>query len=90
MDTLLVDVPDEFFNTIKSYELSLVSKFVELRTNAIVEFVDIVVKVDENDRKAFASEVMRRKYPGLLFALYDKKPINDIIWKLIKPDFKKL
>ena len=90
MDTLLADVPDEFYTTIKEYEMSLVSKFIQIRDDVISECARIAVRISDDDRKVFAELAKKYQYPGLLFALYDKKSIESIIWKLIKPEFKKL
>lgn len=90
MDTLLEDVPDEFYNKIKEYELGLVSRFIEIRDNAISECARIAVRVTDGDRKSFAELAKKYQYPGLLFSLLDGKDINQSIWKHIKPEFRKL
>lgn len=90
MDTLLKDVPDEFYNVVKEYELSLVNKFIEIRDNAISECARIAVRVADGDRKSFAELAKKYQYPGLLFSLLDGKDINQAIWKHIKPEFRKL
>lgn len=90
MDTLLKDVPDEFYNVVKEYELSLVSKFIEIRDNAISECARIAVRITDGDRKSFAELAKKYQYPGLLFLLLDGKDINQSIWKHIKPEFRKL
>lgn len=93
MDTLLADVPDEFYSKIKEYEIKLVNDFIELRNEAFSECARIATSVPEDDKKAFAMQALKYKYPDLLFHVLDKKPPADWnakIWKLIKPDFKKL
>jgi RNA ligase len=90
MDTLLKDVPDEFYDKIKEYEISLISKFIEIREDAISKCARIAVKVTDGDRKAFAELANKYQYPGLLFLLLDGKDINQSIWKILKPEFRKL
>jgi hypothetical protein len=42
------------------------------------------------DRKNFAHAAKQYQYPSLLFGLLDGKDVSPIIWKIIKPEFKKL
>ena len=47
----------------------------------------------EPTKKEFAEFVMRNIHPpyrSVMFAMWDKKPYNHIIWKIIKPEFRKL
>ena len=90
MDTILTDVPDEFYEKIKEYELKLLADFIEVRDIALNECARIAVRVPDGDRKAFAEMALKFKYPSLLFALLDQKDINPMIWKYIRPEFKKL
>ncbi len=39
-------------------------------------------------RKAFAEEFKKSKYAGVLFAAYDGKDVEQVIWKLVKPLIK--
>lgn len=89
-EEMLKDVPDEFYTTIKEYEMGLVSKFIEIRDDAISECARIAVRVNDGDRKSFAELAKKYQYPGLLFSLLDGKDINQSIWDIIKPEYKKI
>jgi RNA ligase len=92
MDELLKDVPDEFYNKIKDYEDELKSRFQLIDTDYYDLFKYIQIKVQEygGDRGTFARLAKEYTYPSLLFGLLDGKDISPNIWKLIKPEFRKL
>jgi len=54
----------------------------------LLHHTDIILKV--KDRKSFAEEAKRYSHPSLLFGLLDGKDISPNIWKIVKPEFKKL
>jgi hypothetical protein len=95
MDELLKDVPDEFYEKIKEYETELRFSFDTIKReyewifNKIKNvYFDVYEK--EFSRAEFAMLAKRYKYPSILFALLDGKDISPIIWKIVKPEFKKL
>lgn len=92
MDELLKDVPDEFYDKIKEYEEELKSLFNSISNdyNIIFKNTQNLIKQVNGDRKNFAFVAKQHKYPSILFALLDSKDISPIIWKIIKPEFKKL
>jgi RNA ligase len=93
-DELLKDVPDEFYGKIKDYEKGLRYAFMSVREDAGKRFDNF----GENNNYA---EVTKKDYAmwvllqpehlrPILFKMYDKKEYSSYIWKLIKPEFKKL
>ena len=95
MDELLKDVPDEFYEKIKEYETELRFSFDNIKREYEWIFnktknVYFDVYEKEFSRAEFAMLAKRYKYPSILFALLDGKDISHIIWKIIKPEFKKL
>jgi RNA ligase len=92
MDELLKDVPDEFYNKIKEYENELKSRFQLIDTDYYDLFKYIQIKVQEygGNRGTFARLAKEYTYPSLLFGLLDGKSISSTIWKIVKPEFKKL
>ena len=92
MDEILKDVPDEFYDKIKEYENELVSQFNILKREyeyIFMTFQSLGLR-DGGRRKEFAEQALKVKYPSILFALLDGKNISPIIWKIVKPEFKKL
>lgn len=90
VEELIKDVPDEFFKKIKDYEDELNNTFNLLKRE--YEWIYKVLKRSEGseNRAVFASYAKRYKHPFLLFAMLDDKNVDPLIWKLIKPEFKKL
>ena len=88
MDNLLKDVPDEFYQKIQEYVFDLVVRHDNISKDYIGYYSDIILKTQ--DRKSFAEEAKRYSHPSLLFGLLDGKDISPNIWKIIKPEFRKL
>jgi RNA ligase len=87
MDDLLKDVPDEFYSKIKDYEKSLIVQFNQLEEEYQNHFDSIR---GLGIRKFFAQSALMFQHPSILFAMLDGKDISPIIWKIIRPEFKKL
>ncbi len=97
IDTLK-DVPDEFYEKIKSYEKTLRYGYYQVSEHCgksydyfrYGKYGDIEV---EPTKKEFAEHVMKNCHPpyrSVMFAMWDGKPYDKIIWNIIKPEFKKL
>jgi RNA ligase len=87
MDELLKDVPDEFYSKINDYEKSLIAQFNKLEEEYQNHF-DSIRRL--GNRKLFAQTAIMFQYPSILFGMLDGKDISPIIWKIIKPEFRKL
>lgn len=86
MDELLVDVPDEFYDKIKDYEKSLVDDYANIELMSQEFFMEN----KHLERKEYAQEAASKSYSSVLFALYDGKQYSHMIWRRLKPKFKKL
>lgn len=84
---ILDNVPDEFYNKIKEYELELINFYLKIEQSNKKAFEDLMIKT--NNRKEFAEEANKLKIDFvnrfILFALLDGKNYSEIIWNLIKP-----
>ena len=87
MDDLLKDVPDEFYGKVKEYEKSLIVRFNQLEEEYQNHFDSIR---GLGIRKLFAQTAIMFQHPSILFGMLDGKDVSPIIWKIIKPEFKKL
>lgn len=90
----LVGVPDEFYDKIKDYVKSLNYAFMSVREDAGKRF-DNYYESNNSDipsKKDYALWVQTQpKYlQPILFRMVDGKDYSSYIWKLIKPEFKKL
>lgn len=90
MEEVLKDVPDEFYDKIKEVVGDIAVRFDNIRTDYIQYFTDIVFKIGREDRRRFAEEARRYNHSSILFAMLDEKDINPIIWKIVKPEWRKL
>jgi hypothetical protein len=88
MDTILKDVPDEFYQKIREYENKLNYEFRALKS----EYEDHFESIRRlGTRKLFAQFANTGfKHPKILFGMYDGRNIDETIWKILKPEFKKL
>ena len=95
MESILQDVPDEFYAKIKAYEDYLISQFNLMKEhyewiyNKIFNVYFEAYK-EEFSRAEFAGLAKRYEFPSILFAMLDGRDISPIIWKIIKPKFEKL
>ena len=94
---ILKDVPDEFYDKIKSYVQHLKYGYFQISEDAGKKFDGMMYgkyndKEPIEDRKEFAEWVLTQpKYmSGILFRMFDKKDYSEIIWNLMRPEFKKL
>lgn len=89
LDDLLDKVPDEFYNWLNLVVKGLETNFSTIEKAALHEFIRIFHYMGITDRRGFAEEARKSTYRAILFKIYDKRPYNDIIWGMIKPDFSK-
>jgi RNA ligase len=96
---LLKEVPDEFYNKIKTYVRDLKYTYFSLseyagKTHDGFRYGKFGDKDPEPTKKEFAEFLSMNNYnpiiKALCFAMWDKKDYDKIIWKHIKPEFRKL
>lgn len=80
---ILDRVPDEFYDWVKETHIQLLEKYSEVETQAKQDF-----KVLE-DRKTTALYFQTCKFPSVLFKMLDGQSHEQLIWKIIKPDYQK-
>lgn len=88
------NIPDEFHGYVEDIGNDLLSKFADIKYQAKVAYQHghqvAVAKANNSldghvSRRAFAEEFKKFKNPSLLFSIHDGKPIDDAIWKMVKP-----
>lgn len=98
IDDLLKDVPDEFYRKIKEYVGNLKYGFYHIseycgKSHDYFRYGKYNDVHPEPTKKEFAEYVMKNCHPPyrpVMFAMWDKKPYDQIIWKILKPKFIKL
>ena len=86
----LTDIPDEFYDKIHQYSNELMDKYTKLEDEYIWIFKILSKSDDFEIRARFAELAKKHKYPTILFRMYDNKDYSDVIWKIIRPEFRKL
>ena len=89
LSELLDKVPDEFDVWVRNTVNELNSQFdgIEKEYQWIFKVTKRVEGIE--DRKIFAEYAMRYKNPSILFSMLDNKNYDEIIWKLIRPQYSK-
>jgi len=92
MDTLLKDVPDEFYDKIKEYEELILDDYWSVSNLADAYFREFYV--EGFDAKTFSQHIswMPKVYQSLMWCQFNMKMerYSEIIWKYIRPEFHKL
>jgi RNA ligase len=83
LETILDNVPDEWYDWVKKVDRNFKEQY-----RAIEAECQQVFKVFPL-RKEAAEYYQKQKYPGILFAMLDRKDYSQIIWKMLKPKFSK-
>jgi len=91
MTKILEDVPDEFYDKIRSYEEELKMKYLETKEFYLSLFAEAKKRDIVEDRKLFAEYAINStNKPAILFKMLDGKSYKQLIWALIRPEFRKL
>lgn len=80
----LEGLPDEIFSWIENCKTELLDKY----SNLEKESQEVYFKIKHLDRKSFATEALKYSFSSILFKMLDEKLYNDIIWKMIEPEYK--
>lgn len=84
VDELLERVPEEFEKWVRSTIDDLMGQFYEMKKNAENVLVK-VVPMDNRKDQAMYINTYPQELRGIVFAMLDRKPIEPIIWRLLKP-----
>lgn len=84
-------VPSDLADNIYTVADILYERLGARKSEALDDYMRIVEQMpDEGDeraiRKLFAAEATKMPEPSLLFSLLDGKPIDDLIWRSLKPE----
>ena len=98
IEEFLHNVPDEFYNWIKKqinqydYKFSNISNYCE-KIHDTFRYGKFNENIDEPTKKDFALHLVEMNietsYKSILFAIWDGKPYEHIIWKIMKPKYEK-
>lgn len=98
INELLKDVPDEFYNKVKEYADRLKYGFYQVsehcgKAHDYFRYGKYGDREFEPTKKQFAEHVLEHSHPPyrpVMFAMWDGKPYEKLIWNILKPEWKKL
>ena len=98
INEFLKDVPDEFYKKIKDYADTLNYGYYQVsehcgKAHTYFRYGKYGDREVEPTKKEFAEHVMTNSHPpyrSVMFAMWDEKPTDKLIWNILKPEFKKL
>jgi RNA ligase len=83
LNEIIERVPDEFYDWVKKTSDDLKNKFNEIEKQSKDDFKILA------DRKETALYFQTCKYPAVLFRMLDEKNHDEVIWKMLRPEFSK-
>jgi RNA ligase len=98
IDALLKDVPDEFYKKVKSYMSELKYSHFQIseycgKHHDSYRYGKFGDKEVEPTKKEFAEMVQKnfnnKGLHAVMFAMWDRRPYDHIVWKMIKPKWNK-
>jgi hypothetical protein len=95
---LLKDVPDEFYTKIRDYvgTLKFSHYYVQNHCGKTHDYFrygkynDVEVEPTKKEYAEYVKKNVDSKYHSVMFAIWDKKNYDKIIWNILKPEFEKL
>jgi len=98
INEVLKDVPDEFYKKVKEYADRLNYGYYQVseqcgKSHDYFRYGKYNDREVEPTKKEYAEHVMKYSHPpyrSVMFAMWDRKPYEKLIWNILKPEFKKL
>ena len=85
----MANTPDEFNQWIRATRNELEAAFKKIEDEYHWIFNVILRSAGANERKEFAEFAKRYAHPSILFNMLDEKDYTSIIWKVVRPAYKK-
>jgi RNA ligase len=95
--TEIIDrVPDEYYHWVRNTVAGLQKDFNQYASMAYQTYCALIGQVPNHlepgspeHRKTFAMRAKDSEYKAVLFRLYDNKDADDVVWKVLKPEYSK-
>jgi RNA ligase len=89
LDEIIEKVPDEFYDWVKETKENFENEFQKIKEEYESLYNSILNSNEIFSRKDFASKAINSNFPSILFSMYDNRPYDQIIWKILYPDYSK-
>lgn len=90
--SICADIPDEFHKYVSDIADDIYTDYAGIKLVAYINFArakeEAFASADADgnvSRKAWAEAIKSKEHSGLLFMLLDNRPIDDVVWKMVKP-----
>jgi hypothetical protein len=87
LDELLDRTPDEFDDWVRGQVKLLTNEY--LAVESLVDHIFSKIYREGMSKKEFAEYALKESYSAILFKMFEDKPYDNIIWKMIEPEFSK-
>lgn len=85
-DEIFAAAPDEFHVWLKDVIEELQEKFLAIKMEAETDFKQITRNMSPSTtRKDFADKAQYARHTSMMFKMYDRQPVDEAIWRMIKP-----
>jgi len=88
IDELLDRVPDEFYDWVEQTKRDFENNYESIEHSCKV-IIDSAVFETRKEVAEYLLQKEHKIYSGILFAMYDNKPYDQAIWRLLKPEYSK-
>ncbi len=88
IDELLDRVPDEFYNWVKQTKSDFIMNYESIEHSCKVISNSCKLKERKQVAEYFCNKE-NKIYRGILFLMYDNKDYEDVIWKMLRPEYSK-
>lgn len=92
IDQIIEKVPDEFYSWFMDQvdELKRKHYLIEVVSKTLISILPTLTEAKEcGILSETAKKIQKHKYHSVVFAMWRGKPYKDIIWKMIRPEYKK-
>lgn len=91
LETILIDVPDEFDTWVRDWENAIKFAYVMKEIDARTIYAKYL-KANMHNKKDSADWIFKncpKEYQGIVFAIINGKDYSDSIWRMIRPTYQK-
>lgn len=82
-DLSLEELPDEIYDWVKQTKMKILGNKNDLETKSL----DFFNSIKHLPRREFALKSIETNFSSILFRMFDGKRYDDIIWKMIEPEY---
>lgn len=86
IEPLLDNIPDEYYQWLMKTMEELQTSYLSIVDKAMEKIKEVPQSVPRREQAIWIKE---QENPHLLFSLLDGRPINEMVWKMVRPEYSK-